>query len=108
MSAGYTPGPWVITPLNTTFKVVSHDGVKVVSTSWHDHVRKPYPLKAEARANVYLIAAAPDLYEALTKALDDALYSFATERNIDGKEYLRRSAIIDQACAALAKARGDA
>lgn len=68
-SAGqWTPGPWLVREFDALFQVQSADGIKVVSTSWHGSLRKPYPLKAEARANARLAAAAPALLEALREA----------------------------------------
>jgi hypothetical protein len=61
----HTPGPWSVKHTDTTYYVESDEGLRVVSTSWHGHIRNPYPLKAEAFANVTLAAAAPDLAEAV-------------------------------------------
>jgi hypothetical protein len=63
----FTPGPWRVEATDTTFTVVSADGIQVVRTSWHSHLRKPYPLKAEAFSNARLSSAAPQMYEALEK-----------------------------------------
>lgn len=54
----------------------------------------------EWEANAHLIAAAPEMYE----ALDDIVSSWSDTDNIDEDEYLRRIS----ARAALAKARGEA
>lgn len=51
--------------------------------------------EAEARANAHLIAAAPELYEALQACLDHG--------SMTGHDF-----VIEQAHAALAKARGEA
>lgn len=64
----HTPGPWSVKHTDTTYYVESAEGLRVVSTSWHGHIRKPYPLKAEAFANATLAAAAPDMFEALRMA----------------------------------------
>lgn len=69
-SVRFTPGPWTVRATDTTYEVESHDGIRVVRTSWHQRLRKPYPLKPEARANARLIAAAPELYEELRVARD--------------------------------------
>ncbi|MBD3844289.1 hypothetical protein IED13_01165 [Bosea sp. SSUT16] len=61
---GHTKGPWRVKRTDTTYYVESAEGVRVLSTSWHGHIRKPYPLKGEAFANANLAAAAPDLVEA--------------------------------------------
>ena len=73
MAESYTKGPWKVETTDTTFNVVSHDGIKVVSTSWHQRLRKPYPLRAEAFANATMCAAAPDLVDALASAKDAIL-----------------------------------
>jgi hypothetical protein len=64
----HTPGPWVVKSRATTYDVIGYAGMKVVSTSWHDSIRNPYPLKAEALANAQLASAAPDMLAALKKA----------------------------------------
>lgn len=68
----FTPGPWSVKPTDTTFNVENDKGTQVVRTSWHDRIFTVYPSKAEAHANVTLIAAAPDMLDALRQA-EDAL-----------------------------------
>lgn len=61
-SAGFTPGPWrVIDPDKNGQPVVSAADHEV-ATCWHHCVGS---IEKEAHANALLIAAAPDLYEAL-------------------------------------------
>lgn len=60
-----TKGPWSVKHTDTTYYVESAEGIRIVSTSWHARMRKPYPLKAEAFANATMAAAAPDMFEAL-------------------------------------------
>ena len=64
----HTPGQWTVKRTDTTFFVESAEGIRIVSTIWHDRLRKPYPLKAEAFANATMAAAAPDMFEALKMA----------------------------------------
>jgi len=95
MKAKHTPGPWEVCVFDTSYQVRSADGINVAATSWHSHLRKPYPLKAEALANATLAAAAPDLLEALTDTL--ALLP---------PEYVE-SPVAEFARAAIAKATGN-
>lgn len=58
MSGEHTPTPWRYTAGETVFQVWGEGEIRVAATSWHDHLRRPYPLKAEAQANVALIVTA--------------------------------------------------
>lgn len=64
----FTPGPWSVRETDTLFIIESVDGIRIASTSWHSHLRHPYPLKPEARANAHKLGAAPAMYEALERA----------------------------------------
>jgi hypothetical protein len=93
----WTPGPWKIRPSrNALFVVQPHrmieEGIYVAEVSLQ--AWKPEELASPARreADARLIAAAPELYEAL-KALDDGTTRDWTNR-------------LAKARAALAKARG--
>jgi hypothetical protein len=56
-SSKHTAGAAKVREFNTVFEVRTEDGVRLVTTSWHDN--SPwYPTKDEARANVDLIAEA--------------------------------------------------
>lgn len=66
---GHTPGEWSIRTNDFTFQIVSADGIYVASTSWHNSIRKPYPLKPEAKANVRRIVTAVNSHDALLEAL---------------------------------------
>lgn len=63
MSAGFTPGPWVVTGHGTIW--VNGDGrdngVSLVANVFDENGRHK---TQRALANAHLIAAAPDLYEA--------------------------------------------
>ncbi|KJJ61529.1 hypothetical protein RT21_20025 [Pseudomonas sp. 10B238] len=100
MSNGHTPGPWIvdgsdISPANDVglgicaISPVDLGGAKV----WHHGV--------ETYANAHLIAAAPELLEALTELAD------LVEAIISG-EYAPDSFTTQPARAAIAKARGTA
>lgn len=62
MSANHTPTPWRFTANDTTFQVWGEGEIRVAATSWHGSLRRPYPLKPEANANVELIVAAVNAY----------------------------------------------
>ena len=88
----FTPGPWV------------KDGGSVVRKGRGVIASIPRPQDGgvfECEANSVLLAASPDLYDALDVA--EAVMSIVEPRS-DKAEYLRALA---QARAALAKARGD-
>jgi len=70
---GISPAPWVRSKHG--FQVLSADESRVVCTL------RDYPSEAEQVAAASLIAAAPDLYDALTalcEAVDDAMTTNAT------------------------------
>ena len=113
MSApAFTPGPW---------KVVTHGQQPYVSMYIGTHDLPPsatgdaeFPIQpynrkqTDALANAYLIAAAPDQNASLTELLaEDVLFAWVNETGIGKIEYQRRSAIIERARAALAKACGE-
>ena len=71
MKQAFTPGPWQITSSN--FDIKNAVGIKslrddgwVVADVWRDEEEIPW------EANARLIAAAPDLYEALATMVEDA------------------------------------
>ena len=91
----WTPGPWRV--LNDeAIKVASSDGS--LATVTHIHLRGRRDT-SEVEANAHLIAAAPDMAEALEKALN-----FITNTESEMGETLPCG---DAARAALAKARGE-
>jgi hypothetical protein len=62
----HTPGPWQYRAnSHDTLFIVEGDGLLVTSMSWHSSIRERYPLRNESQANARLIAAAPELLEAL-------------------------------------------
>lgn len=110
MSApAFTPGPWAIVPYgderNTNLVIHSDPQNRVcfMATPGQNRAEDEETIEANAR----LIAAAPELYEALDGALNAGpLYAWVNERDIGREEYDRRVAIVEGAKAALAKATG--
>lgn len=105
----WTPGPWeicntadIFTPLGAT----NAEGIEAVSTDgWHiaDCDMGSMTLD-EVRANAHLIAAAPDLYDALAEALADYDNWAAHEDNYPHEHLVVWA---EKARAAIAKARGE-
>lgn len=109
----FTPGPWLTdqTLVYTLTPVRAADGTQefyrgqpVVENAWTAHVtRNKHNIEwAELVANTHLIAAAPDLYEALYKA-DWLLRAICGP----GGNYPDEREIMAKVRAALAKARGE-
>ena len=95
----WTPGPWAVETRDKETWVVAYCGD---DDPWFVCNPELYigPGKTDrAPANAHLIAAAPDLYEAM-----DGLHSWFGEEG-DGRDI---SALLIAARAALAKARGEA
>ena len=97
--AKFTPGPWAVDNRASFCVNAERDGAAggVCSTggyyaSWRDGEE----LMLENQANAHLIAAAPELYEALERMVADYDIGEMTE-----------TPILDVANAALAKARGE-
>ena len=87
----FTPGPWHVA-----------NGVQVRSE--RDQIAKVWMMRnGEGNANARLIAAAPELYEALQLALL-GLDAYCVEK---GPLFLASALAADKARAALAKARGE-
>lgn len=104
--AGFTPGPWVIecdpvVPMNDQFVPAGWSGV--TGSNWHNFalvVTRMEGDEADSKvglANARLIAAAPDLYEALTDLFEEVKFSDVYDAN---------PALVDRVRAALAKATG--
>lgn len=86
--AKFTKGPWVNSPLGPWI-IETKDEIEIADISASSLVN--------ATANAHLIAAAPELYE----ALEDVLYLFGQGDNPDEPKE------VSVARAALAKARGE-
>lgn len=103
MSAGFTPGPWSIDPRHGGDKeiIVRQDG-----DSWH---RLQAAVDCDdcdlkmAIANAHLIAAAPELYDAL-EVICGGSEDVSNTAIIVGYE---ATTVLEQARAALARARGE-
>lgn len=96
MSAGHTPGPWVIEPGHSVVFIRTADGSNIATTNcchyWQEFTE-------QALANARLIAAAPEMLEALEEAVG-CLSEYENEMLAPGVR------ILDGARAAIAKARG--
>ena len=100
----FTPGPWelydaLLRPgfsANRILEIQDVTGAAVVAWSGFDGVSQS---KRERKANAHLIAAAPELYEAL-----EELVSFLRAHVEHFKSY---NPLTEDALAALAKARGE-
>ncbi len=99
----WTPGPWQV---DAEYKDDVRDvtGVNLVAQAYvvpvhrgGGHVR---------RANACLIAAAPELYEALAEFMD--IWNSSDSRSASKQAQARRAAMWTKANAAIAKARGEA
>lgn len=85
----HTPGPWRVTYDGTAYFVQEHLKTEVLSVDEHGN---PCKWSKEREGNARLIAAAPDLLEALKATVADTAHSSPDLRN--------------QALAAIAKATG--
>ena len=90
----FTPGPWVVS------KLIGVDDLGIVNV-YGSAVARIGNLDIANPANAALIAAAPELYEALEWAINEIRNknSYVTAR--------QRLVLFDQASAALDKARGE-
>ena len=91
--SGHTPGPWQVRHAEGLFAIASEGGWVATMDGEDENVD---------RANARLIAAAPDLYDAL-KAAESALAVAASYRD-DHKALMQVT--LDNARDVLAKARG--
>jgi len=95
----HTPGPWHIHGDCKTM-IGADDGKQMLAEALHNHVVPEWRrLLDEAQANARLIAAAPELAEALRAML-------AAESLLDGEYYSAIEAAEAQARAVLAKLEG--
>ena len=85
----HTPGPWRVVDSWNDHMVEGQNGEEII---WQDG---PHNTPAIKEANARLIAAAPDLLEALVMVLDDP-------NALDG-----RPRTYEIVCAAIAKAKGE-
>jgi hypothetical protein len=97
MSTQHTPGPWLIgtTPPNGEQTVGTHQGLMVAVATTGANIA--------TEANARLIAAAPDLLDALQDAYEILGISYPlTEPDSD-----KRGVVLSKARAALLKAKGE-
>ena len=85
----HTPGPWQVVDSWNDYMVESQNGEEII---WQDG---PHNTPTINKANARLIAAAPDLLDALVMVLDDP-------NALDG-----RPRTYEIVCAAIAKAKGE-
>lgn len=108
--SGHTPGPWVVKfqPMKWKYgSLISEQWVIKGPNNKHSPVALvkvagygPGPSKAVRKANATLIAAAPDMLEAL-----EGMVEMATHHMMEPEE---RRDILSNARAAIAKAKGQA
>lgn len=98
--AAFTPGPWMRDGISVTTCAPAGQARTVIATA-HPHVfLRPTASMERMRANARLMAAAPELYEALLNARDTLR---AYQIDYADSRYL---GAVDDAEAALAKAEG--
>jgi hypothetical protein len=99
MQTKFTRGPWRIEWACQTlpYQIVGAEGERV--TRWGAFIKPSQPTGV---ANAHLIAAAPELYEALVRFIEDPTFQVAVGGNPNVVDRM-----LDHARAALAKARGE-
>lgn len=104
----FTPGPWIFGAKGDwTISSAAHSGSLMGNASY-------YPWVPENKADWHLIAAAPELYEALEECaidLKEWILNRYPEESLKypsiKKDFELDISIVDKAFAALAKARGE-
>lgn len=97
----HTPGPWI--PLKGIFwSVENEDGYRIASLVESENIG--LPPNDDSQANANLIAAAPDLLEALVSLTEDAFPQFTG--GCVGTFDIRKGAY-EAALAAIARAKGE-
>lgn len=110
MTSKHTPGPWVVhdhptDPYQYGHHVTTADGLTVCSVTYQLPVSTPHGVEEATRvANAHLIAAAPELLEALIKA--DQM--FRDVGFIAEADRLRPGSLGSEIRDAIAKATGEA
>lgn len=92
MKAEYTPGPWRVAYLDCNRQSVVMGEHIEIATCWHHSVGS---IEKEMHANASLVAAAPDLLEALNAV--EGAYQCGADLNT----------VMDQVKSAIAKANGE-
>lgn len=107
MSAKFTPGPWVWHTSNSWRRLKRDDhGITEVVLEPFVHWRDQHPDCTISEENMALIAAAPDLHEALVAMLETRGKPMPEEYVDGGKSYALAMAAYTVALAAIAKAEG--
>lgn len=109
MSTKFTPGPWVANIETASSTWSGHAMESSIFGPNHELIADINPNYAETpdcwQSNAHLIAAAPDLYEALENLLDD--YKCSASEWL-GDSRAQADLLISYADAAIKKARGEA
>ena len=105
--SGFTPGPWDLSVAEGGYGyVISYDGGSMVHVWPRDLRNRDLPDKA----NAHLIAAAPNMYQAHQKTVDDLEYYIGNPSawgDFDEGVSEKLRAVVTRAKAAIAKARGE-
>ena len=109
MSARHTPGPWILTTeatevegVNVRFSIDSHTHISICGGQSQEHMKDAI-YEDECRANARLIAAAPELLEALKQAEAALARCFGAHKAEEGD----RHRALATCRAARAKATGE-
>ncbi len=95
----WTPGPWEVNPVTAQVDGITNgEPLAICQLLWPTDERS----EAETEANAHLIAAAPELYEALKAFLEDERFQVGVGGNPIAVERM-----IANARTVLAKARGE-
>ena len=92
----WTPGPWTVSVSKD--EVCRADNMASVCQVL---------MTAKSSHNARLIAAAPDLYEAIQAAIDCGIVPVSSAEDGGASKYSKQVQVADQMRAALAKARGE-
>jgi type VI protein secretion system component VasF len=108
----HTPGPWhsCINASHTAFLIKDKAGRLIAMPSWHASNDTHFPLKEQSEANARLMAAAPELLEALIDLGDWLAYGLNKAEGAEptAEDHAACERVAAQARAAIAKATGAA
>ena len=107
--AKHTPGPWIISGPDPfgDYTINSSSDPLAIASVCNGEMWRMGGLQAEHAASAHLIAAAPEMYEALVEC-EKAFEIDAKTEVVDGETYSNPQAMrLMQVRAALAKARGE-
>ena len=93
--SGHTPGPWKVFDKERTQAVMDSEGRSIID--WPGFDSSGIRDASERRANLHLIAAAPDLLEVLTWLLDNSepyMSAIEMDHGKDGEAWAERAAAI--------------